>query len=163
MNTLGIEKTYKIVKKVRRKLLLNDKFINYLLKRLNKGGYVYMTSSSSYEKITPELLKVLVKKLEKDDRYLYLECFAKVDDDPEYEGIPFEVTHASPYDHRFPGDYDEDAYDDWEIAAVSLTDLLYEDNWQEEPVYVVHPEMFDFAEEEVVVEDEKLERTNYLW
>jgi hypothetical protein len=163
MNTLGIEKEYKIIKKVRRKLLLNDKFVNYLLKQLNKGNYVYMTSSHSYETVSPELIKELINKAEDNDRYWNLDCFAQVADYPEYEGVPFEVTHASPYDHRWPGDYDEDAYDDWKVDAISLSDLLYEDTWQREPVYVKHPEMFDFADEEVVVEDEKLEDTNCWW
>ena len=76
MNTLGIEKKYKIIKKVRRELLLNGKFINYLLRRLNKDGYVYMTGPSSYEKITSDLLKALIKKAEEVKGEMINMCIA---------------------------------------------------------------------------------------
>lgn len=49
-----------------------------------------MTSSSSYEAISPELIKELVNKAEADDRYWDLECFAQLTDDPEYEGVSFD-------------------------------------------------------------------------
>ena len=162
--TLGIEKEYKITKKVRRRLLLNDKLVDYLLRQLSKGGYVYMTGSNSYEPVSHELVKKLVDEAKDDYRRWDWDCFAQVADFPEYEGVPFEVTHASPYDHRWPGGYDEDAYDDWKIEAVSLSDLLYEDDaWQRDPVYVTHPEMFDFDEEVTVTEGERLEATNCMW
>lgn len=163
MNNLGIEKEYKIIKKVRRKLILNDKVINFLFNKLKKQNYVYMTSSSSYIKITPDLVKELLKKAEHNDNYWRLECFAQLANHPEYEGVPFKVTHASPYDHRWPGDYDEDAYDDWEIRAISLEDLFFENLWDNKPVYLEHPEMFDFENEEVLVEDEKLIDTHGWW
>ena len=163
MNNLGIEKEYKIIKKVRRKLILNDKVINFLFDKVKKENYVYMTSSSSYKEITKDLLRDLLKKAEDNDRYWRLECFAIVDEYPEYDGVPFEVEHASPYDHRWPGDYDEDAYDDWKIRAISLEDLFFEGLWNDKPVYLEHPEMFDFTDEEVIIEDEKLEHTNCWW
>lgn len=160
---LGIEKVYKVTKKVKSKLILNDKVVDYLFDRINKEGYVYMTSSSTYKKVTKDLLKDLLKKAEQDDRYWNLECFAIVADYPEYDGVPFEVTHASPYDHRWEGDYDEDAYDDWKVEAISLSDLLYEDTWEEKPVFAKHPDKFDFEADVVETSKEKLEDTDYWW
>ncbi len=154
---LGIEKIYKITKKVQQDLILNDKVVDYLLSVINKKQYVYMTGSSTYKQVTKDLLNDLLKKAEQDDHYWNIECFAVVADYPEYENVPFEVSHASPYDHRWPGDYDKDAYDDWKIDAVSLSDLLYADTWDNEPIYIKKPDMFDFKEEKVLTSKEKLE------
>ncbi len=127
--TYGIEKVYNIVKRVRRKLILNDKVIDYLYNKLSDKNkrYVLMTGYSEYKEITKDVIKDLLQKAEQDGRYWNKDVFAELADYPEYDGVPFEVTHASPYDHRWPGDYDEDAYDDWKVDACSLSDLLYDD------------------------------------
>ena len=161
--TYGIEKVYNIVKRVRRKLILNDKVIDYLYDKLSDKNkrYVLMTGYSEYKEITKDVIKELLQKAEQDARYWNKDIFAELADYPEYDGVPFEVTHASPYDHRWPGDYDEDAYDDWKVDACSLSDLFYDDTWNTEPVFAEHPENFDFEDEEVVVEQEKLTDTRY--
>lgn len=127
--TYGIEKVYNIVKRVRRKLILNDKVIDYLYNKLSDKNkrYVLMTGYSEYKEITKDVIKDLLQKAEQDGRYWNKDVFAELADYPEYDGVPFEVTHASLYDHRWPGDYDEDAYDDWKVDACSLSDLLYDD------------------------------------
>lgn len=160
---LGIEKVYRITKKVRRNLILNDKVIDYLFETAKKRQYVLMLNSSSYEEITRDIIKELLEKAQYDEDYWDKDCFAIVDEYPEYEGIPFEVEHASPYDHRWPGDYDPDAYEDWKIRAYSLSNLLYEDNWDHEPVFAKHPEKFDFEDAYDYFENEKFEDTNYYW
>lgn len=161
--SLGIEKVYNITKKVRRELIFNEKVVDYLYKKLIDDNYVLMVSASKYQPITKDILKQLLAKAEKDSDILHKEIFAELSDYPEYDGIPFEVTHASPYDHRWPGDYDEDAYDDWKIITTSLSDLFYDDTWDNTPIYVKKPEMFDFKEEQVITEKEKLEDTNCWW
>jgi len=163
--TYGIEKVYNIVKRVRRKLILNDKVIDYLYNKLSDKNkrYVLMTGYSEYKEITKDVIKDLLQKAEQDGRYWNKDVFAELADYPEYDGVPFEVTHASPYDHRWPGDYDEDAYDDWKVDACSLSDLLYDDTWNTEPVFAEHPENFDFEDEEVEIEQEKLTDTRYGW
>lgn len=163
--TYGIEKVYNIVKRVRRKLILNDKVIDYLYNKLSSKDkrYVLMTGYSEYKEITKDVIKDLLQKAEQDARYWNKDIFAELADYPEYDGVPFEVTHASPYDHRWPGDYDEDAYDDWKVDACSLSDLFYDDTWNTEPIFAEHPENFDFEDEEVVIEQEKLTDTRYGW
>ena len=162
MYNLGIEKDYKTIKRVRQKLILDDKVVDFLFNKLKKHDYVFIVNSNKYQEITKDFLRDFLKKVDKDDRYLSLECFAIRDDDPEYEGVPFEVKHASPYDHRWPGDYDPDAYDDWEIEAVSFEDLLYDDTWDEKPIYAKHPEQFNFSEEEITTDPEELVDTKYF-
>lgn len=163
MASLGISKTYNIKKIVKRKLILNEKVANYILKRMNSNDYenVVLLTRTGYMKVNLNLIKELLKKCEEDEDLLEKDIFAELDDYSEYEGVPFKVSHASPYDHRWPGDYDEDAYDDWKVIKHSLLDFLFEDHWQNKPVYLNHPEQFDFTDEEVEVEDEELKRTDY--
>lgn len=163
MYSLGIAKTYNIKKIVKRRLILNEKVANYILKRMNSNDYenVVLLTRTGYRRIDLNLIKELLKKCEEDFDLLEKDIFAELDDYPEYEGVPFKVSHASPYDHRWPGDYDEDAYDDWKVDKYSLLDFLYEDHWQNEPVYLRHPDKFDFTDEEVEVEDEELKRTDW--
>jgi hypothetical protein len=159
---LGISKVYKIKKTVNKKLLLNDKLANWLFNRITKDKsvhYVLKRGYNKYEEITLDLIKQLLSKAKQDEDILDKEIFAELSDYPEYDDVPFEVEHASPYDHRWPGDYDKDAYDDWKIITYSITDFLYEDQWNREPVYLEHPELFDFSEEETIIDDEKLEDT----
>jgi len=162
---LGIEKVYKTIKRVRKKLILNDKVVDYLYDKLIEGNYVLMLSTSRYEEVTKDLLRQLLNDATRNVLVLNKEMFAVLSDDPEYDGVPFEVTHASPYDHRWEGDYDEEAYDDWKIDTICLQDLFYDDPWDDEgPIYAKHPEMFDFEDEEVILEkEEKLDRTFYYW
>jgi len=161
---LGISKVYKIKKTVNKKLLLNDKLANWLFNRMKKDKsvhYVLRSGYNGYKEITLDLIKLLLSKAEQDEDILDKEIFAELSDYPEYDGVPFEVQHASPYNHRWEGDYDEDAYDDWKVITYSITDFLFEDQWKREPVYVEHPELFDFSEEEIIIDDEELEDTRY--
>lgn len=161
---LGISKVYNIKKTVTKKLLLNDKLAKWLFNRITKdkfAHYVLRTGYDTYKEITLDLIKQLLAKAEQDESVLKKGIFAELSDFPEYEDIPFEVEHASPYDHRWEGDYDENAYDDWKVITYSITHFLFEDEWEKEPVFVKHPELFDFSEEEVVINDEELEDTDY--
>ena len=163
MYSLGISKTYNIKKTVKRKLILNEKVADYIFKRMNSNDYenVVLLTKTGYKRVNLNLIKELLKKCEENTDILSKELFAELDDYPEYEGVPFKVSHASPYDHRWEGDYDEDAYDDYKVIKYSLLDFLFESSWQNEPVYVQYPNKFDFTEEEVEVEDEELEKTDY--
>ena len=163
MYKLGITKTYNIKKIVKRRLILNEKVAEYIFKRMNSNDYenVVLLTNTGYMKVSLELIKELLKRCNRSADLLEKDIFAELDDYPEYEGVPFKVSHASPYDHRWPGDYDEDAYDDWKVIKYSLLDFLFEDHWQNEPVYLQHPEQFDFTDEEVEMKDEELEDTDY--
>ena len=158
----GIQQNYEVTVVKRKKLILNDKVINYLMKVIKEYGYVYMINSRNYQTVTPDLLKQLLKKAEKNEMSWYEQCFAEVDESPEYEGVPFKVLHASPYNHRWEGDYDNDAYDDWHIQAVSLVDLLLGDRLR--PYFAEHQREFDFEDvEKAVVYTKKQDRDDYHW
>lgn len=154
----GIETTYKLIKKVIKKLIINDKVIDYLFEKIQKRKVVVMKSLYSYENITRASLKQLVERAEKYPNYWDKKIFAILDDSPEYDDVPFEIRHASPFDHRWPGDYDEDAYDDWKVVRLSLNDLFSLDTSSPyfNPYYAVYPDEFDF-EETVINENEQLE------
>lgn len=160
---LGISKTYSIKKTVNRKLILNDKVANWLYKKIKEDypidHYVLWKGGDRYEEITLDLIKNILTKASKDDTILEAEVIVKLADYPEYEGVPFEVDHASPYDHRWPGDYDENAYDDWEISKRCLADFFYEStyDWNNNLIYIKHPELFDFEDEKVTLKGETLE------
>lgn len=158
--SLGITKVYEIEKRVKKVLILNEKVVDYLYKRLTtaeKNSYylgepntkhlVFLTGYNNYEEITKDKIRELLK----DEDNLEKEIIAELAYNPEYEGTPFEVEHASPYDHRWAGDYDEDAYDDWKVIKYSLADFFYEDQFEREPYFAKHPEEFDF--EDKVEED----------
>ena len=151
---LGIEKVYEITKKVRKELVLNDKVTKWLFNAMKKDKerhFVIRTGYSTYEEISIPLIKELFKTLNEQK-------FVILSDYPEYDDVPFEVTHASPWNHRWDGDYDENAYDDWEVVTYSIRDLLAQKPWQvyADPIYIEHPELFDFGEEEVVLSKEEL-------
>ena len=157
---LGIEKTYNIKKTVKKELILNDKVINYLFDKIKndnqKRHFVLRVDYDGYKEITKDIIKQLIDKGNIDK-----EVIVELDDYPEYDNMPFAITHASPYNHRWEGDYDEDAYEDWKVDTYSLTDFFYEDPWQREPYYAEHPEKFDFKEEVVEYSNEELEDTRY--
>lgn len=163
---LGISKTYSIKKTVNKKLILNDKVANWLYKKIKEDyptiHYVLWKGYDKYMEITLDLIKRILTKASKDDRILEAEAIVELADDPECEGVPFEVEHASPYDHRWPGDYDEDAYDDWKVSTRCLADFFFSNNWgglHDDPIYVESPELFDFEDEEVTFGSETLEET----
>lgn len=158
--SLGITKVYEIKKRVKKVLILNEKVVDYLYKRLTTAekGYhcwgepdtkhlVFLTGYNNYEEITKDKIRELLK----DEDNLEKDIIAELAYTPEYESTPFEVEHSSPYDHRYPGDYDEDAYDDWKVIKYSLVDFLYEDRFKRKPYFAKHPEEFDF--EDKVEED----------
>lgn len=156
MYRLGISKTYVIKKEVRQKLILNDKVANYIFNRIKddpKCHFVIYIDNNTYEEVTLDKIKQLLVEAESDPTVLEKDIFAIYDEYPEYIDVPFKVEHANPYNHRWPGDYDEEAYDDWWVTTYPLNFFLFETG-KYYPVFVVHPELFDFEDRgAVVVED----------
>lgn len=161
----GITKTYEIVKTVSKKLVLNDKVVDYLFNVLTRNEdrkFVLRKGYNNYSEITKDTLRDLLKgDVEK-------EVIVELDEYPEYDDMPFTITHASPYDHRWPGDYDKDAYEDWKVDEYSISDLFYSDKldfgWSgvnDKPYFAEHPEEFDWEEEVIVYSDEKLDNERY--
>jgi len=157
---LGITEEYEIKKIVKKKLIINDKVINYLFKVLTDESGPHYVIMNGYGKYT-EITKDIIKQLLSSERNLSAEVIAEIDEYPEYEGVPFVVSHASPYDHRWEGDYDEDAYDDWKVVTHTIEDIFYDDTWDKEPYYAKHPDEFDWEDEVVEEKDPKLEYTYY--
>jgi hypothetical protein len=155
---IGITKRYEVIYTEEQELILNNKVVDFLTKTIDKDRkrgihLVYMTSSSTYKEIDRDLIVQLLKAAESDESILDKPLFAELVDYPEYDNCPFNVSHASPWDHRYPGDYDEDAYDDWDIVTYSLMNIFCE-NYV--PYYEEHPEQFDFKPIRTKVSEKKL-------
>ena len=159
----GILKDYQIIKTVKKRLIINDKVIDYLFNELKKRKYVLRNDYNTYEEITRDDIIVFLK-FEDEDHFWEYERFVILDKDPEYTDMPFEIEHASPYDHRWPGDYDPDAYDDWKVNTYCFGDLWYTDRWDHKPYFSTHKDQFDFEDEEVIIDDEeKCINIRYGW
>lgn len=164
--TLGIVEEQTIIKKVKRELVLNDKVVDYLYNTIKsdkcnhfvfiKDGYEY-----SYEEITKEGIKKLMSY-----KGIMEECIGILDENPEYEDVPFVVVHANPYNHRHEGDYDVNAYEDWKIETFKLFDFMFEDlkGFGSEPYYYLHQDEFDFIliPEEIEDKGSKFYSSNFL-
>lgn len=154
----GICRKTVITKTESQELIMNEKVANYLFEQLTKDTrqhYVWRQRYGKWVEFTPQLLQQIISTpdgMRKQDVVI-------LSKDPEYEDCPFEIEHASPWDHRWPGDYDEDAYNDWKVIAYSLEDvLLGEEPWKRnKPYFVTHPMCFDF--ESVGVEEKQPQRS----
>lgn len=164
--SIGINKVYGVKRYVRRKLVLNDKVVDYLYMRLtsskqysaNSYGspvkeFVFISSNKEgYEPITKEKIKALLQHEENMREKLIV----RLDDEPRDLKNPFAVRYHSPQNHRYEGDYDEDADEYHDVVSYTLEDFLYEDedrvNPYVEPYFAKHQEQFDF-EDEVIEED----------
>jgi len=162
---IGITKRYKVIYTEEQELILNNKVVDFLANVIDKAKsdgihFVYMTSSSTYKEIDKALITQLLKDAESDESILDKPLFAELAEYPEYDNCPFNVSHASPWDHRYPGDYDDDAYDDWDIITHSLMDFFYENGYApgygDIPYYEEHPEQFDFKPVKTKVSEKKL-------
>lgn len=158
---IGIVKRYEVIYTEEQELILNSKVVDFIVKKIAKDKQrgihlVYMTSSSTYKEIDKDLIAQLIKDAQSNESVLDKPLFAELDEYPEYEGCPFNVRHASPWDHRYPGDYDEDAYDDWDIITYSINDFFNGDGYNYTPYYEEHPEQFDFKPVRTKVSEKKL-------
>ena len=167
MTNYGIKKVYEIRKIVKKKLILNDKVVDYFFKVLNKDKnrkFVIRTGYDKYIDITKdEIKKLLAGDLDK-------ETIVELDEYPEYDDMPFVISHASPYNHRWENDYDPDAYEDWKVDTWSLSDLFYNDHYgfgwggfADKPYYVEHPDEFDWEDEVEEYTNEKFDHEDYIW
>ena len=143
----GIFQTYTITQTERKELVMNEKVANYLFEQLTKYArqhYVWRQGYDKWVEFTPQLIQQIISTpdgMRKQDIVVLCES-------PEYEDCPFEIEHDSPWDHRWPGDYDENAYNCWKVIAYSLEDvLLRREEWDngEKPYFAAHPTLFDFT------------------
>ena len=157
--SLGIEehRTFEVI--TDKKLIINDKVIDYIYRAIKEKEkniendydcglrYVILTNEwrGKYEEITKESLKKYITKDNIDnERQLAIAVLSSC---PEYKGCPFDVTHADPYDYRWEGDYDEDAYNDWEVTKIKVSDFFYNyKSGDSKPYYASHPEKFDWED-----------------
>ena len=146
----GLEQRYEVVKTVVKKLILNYKVVDFLYEELTKDKrepYVYFDNATQkHFPITKELINNII-----NNNGINKSCLRILEEYPEYEDCPYKVEHPSPYNHRWEGDYDESAYDDYKILTYSLEDILYGE-WFNEPLYIKQKNRFDWTEEVVVEE-----------
>lgn len=145
MITRDIRKEIVMIK--RYDIIINEKLIDYLYNKIHsyKEKFVFNTVGVSYETITKELIRKLLENNKECEESIVI-----LSDFPEYDNCPFEVEHASAYNHRWEGDYDPDAYDDWKPRTYCLHDFFYQniDFPSGKPVYLQYFEMFDWKERE---------------
>ena len=121
---IGINKVYDVKRYVRRKLVLNDKVVDYLYTRLTTSKqnltpdyqspvkeFVFISSNKQgYEPITKEKIKALLK-YEKNMRE---KMIVQLDDEPKDLKYPFVVRYHSRWD---------DADDYYDIISYTLEDF----------------------------------------
>lgn len=161
---LGIKETYEVRKYVEKELILNEKVVIFLYNLISKlilkedRKFVVRTGYNTSKPITKEWIAQQLAANRIEDKVI-----VETDEDPEYEDTPFVVNHANPYDHRWPGDYDEDAYEDWWVEEYSLLDFLMNtyDGPHGEPFFVKYPGRFDFKETSVKYGRDELVSKDY--
>ena len=172
---IGINKVYDVKRYVRRKLVLNDKVVDYLYTRLTTSKQ-YQSSNNTYQSPVKELVfissnkkgyepitKERIKALLKYEENMREKMIVQLDDEPKDFKYPFVVRYHSPWNHRYEGDYDEYADEYCDIVSYTLEDFLYEDedrvNLYIEPYFAKHQEQFDFADE--IIEEDVIRVSNF--
>ena len=151
MRDFGIQKTYEIKKTVNKKLVYNDKFINWILNECKEERYVIPTGWNEYREITKEDIVKILRSGNLNDK-----LFVSVSLDPEYDEDDDEGSiFCIEYRRDENGNY-TNYRNDWKVMKFSLVDIVYRNNVWREPYYVLHPDEFDWEGEEVIYSDEKL-------
>lgn len=139
---IGLKTTRNIIVTHEEDLIFDEKVVDFLYNKITNATEHYVLY---YAQTITEITREIVEKLI-NNGYFCKEWIAEIDSDPEYDDCPLVITHASPYDHRWPGDYDEDAYDDWEVVTHSLYDFMFDEN--NVPYFMTHKNEFNWKESE---------------
>lgn len=159
---LGITKQYEVEKRVSKALVINDKVIDFLFDRItnNKYGakYVARAGFTGYKEITKDWIKKIADAGDWE-KELIVELAS------DEEDFPFSRRHPSPWDHRWEGDYDPDVVNEWKVNTWCLWDFFrvnlgFNSNDEDNLYYMVHPESFDWEEEQTEYGNERLTGTN---
>lgn len=151
MGYIGINSMFDVIRTVSKKLVLNEKVVDYLYRRIN-ARKPYQLSSQRYVIIDNknhkyiELAKDKIKELLKNEHNMFV-C---------------NIVEYTGYLQHNDETYEDDYYNGQSVLKYSLENFLYEDesDMYEKPYFATHIEEFDF-EDIVEEENRKLIRVDY--